>query len=191
MTRRARSLALAVLALAVLAFAGCGNKTAHQTEGETEGIYVQAGSLTYQVQISRELNPADVEDRVYLQGIPAAERDLPADEAWFAVFMRVQNEGEKDAVPSHSYRIVDTQENEFRPVDLPPTNVFSYHPPRFLPAEQVYPDPDSASGSGPIQGSLLLFRVTLTSLANRPLELKIDSPEPPPLRETATVKLDV
>jgi hypothetical protein len=191
MTGRARLLLLAALALTGLTVAGCGNKTTHQTEGETEGIYVQAGPLTYQVQISRLLNPADIEDRAYLRGVPASERQLPAGQAWFAVFMRVQNEGSKDQIPSHSYRIVDTQENEFKPLDLPASNVFAYRPPHFIAAQQVYPDADSASGSGPIQGSLLLFKVSLVSLANRPLELKIDSPLPPPLRETATIKLDV
>jgi hypothetical protein len=191
MTGRARFLLLSALSLVGLIAAGCGNKTTHQTEGETEGIYVQAGPLTYQVQISRLLNPADIEDQAYLKGVPAGERELPANEAWFAVFMRVQNEGEKPQVPTRQYKIVDTQENEFKPLALPADNVFAYNPPRELPPEQVYPDPDSSAGAGPIQGSLLLFRVKIDSLANRPLELNIDSPEPPPLRETATIKLDV
>lgn len=191
MTGRARFLLLAALALVGLVAAGCGNKTKHQTEGETEGIYVEAGPLSYQVQISRLLNPADIEDQAYLKGVPAGEHQLPTDEAWFAVFMRVENEGSKPQVPTRQYKIVDTQENEFKPLQLPPENVFAYNPPQELPASEIYPDPDSPAGGGPIQGSLLLFRVKIVSLANRPLELKIDSPDPPPFRETATVKLDV
>ncbi len=54
------------------------------THGETEGIYVDTGDLKYQVQISRQLNPADFEDRDYLTGLPAADRTLPAGQEWFA-----------------------------------------------------------------------------------------------------------
>ena len=51
--------------------AGCGNKVEVRTVGETEGIYIDVGDLRYQVQISRIINPHDVEDRRYLQGLPA------------------------------------------------------------------------------------------------------------------------
>ncbi|CAA9527697.1 MAG: hypothetical protein AVDCRST_MAG30-3505, partial [uncultured Solirubrobacteraceae bacterium] len=56
---------------------------------------------------------------------------------------------------------------------------------------RVLPDPNSVSGEGDIAGSLLLFKVKLDSLQNRPLEFKIDSPLPPPLRTSATIDLDV
>ena len=42
-------------------------------QAETEGIYLDVGDLKYQVQISRELNPADIEDRDYLKGLPAGD----------------------------------------------------------------------------------------------------------------------
>ena len=43
-----------------------------------------------------------------------------------------------------------------------------------LGADQVYPLPDTAASTGPIQGSLILFRLTNDSLQNRPLRLEIE-----------------
>ena len=48
---------------AALALAGCGDKLETRTVGETEGLYIDVGDLKYQVQISRIINPYDVEDR--------------------------------------------------------------------------------------------------------------------------------
>ena len=65
-----RKLPLALLAVAaVLVLAACGNKPKISTVGDTEGTYLNVGPLTYQVQISRQLNPNDIEDQTYLQGI--------------------------------------------------------------------------------------------------------------------------
>ena len=64
---------LSLAALAALALAGCGNKVDTAIVGETEGIYVGVDGLTYQVQISRILNPASNEDQAYLLGLPETE----------------------------------------------------------------------------------------------------------------------
>src|ERR1700712_4380839 len=158
-----------VLLVFVAAFvAGCGNKTATTSVAETEGIYVDVGGLTYQVQLSRYLNPGDIEDREYLQGLPPADKNLPGDEIWFGVWMRVKNYSYTTLTPTETFTISDTQENKFTPVALPETNVFAYRPFPMKPA-QVLPTPDSAAASGPIQGSLILFRLKTTSLPNRPL----------------------
>src|SRR5437764_811720 len=77
---RLRPLALLAAASAALALGACGNKVAVVKEGKTEGTYLNVGDLQYQVQISRALNPADVEDRDYLVGLPAAARGLKANE---------------------------------------------------------------------------------------------------------------
>ena len=54
--------------------------------------YLNVGPLVYEVQLSRELNPANIEDAAYLQGPHArsSARSHPAQE-WFAVFMQVYN----------------------------------------------------------------------------------------------------
>src|SRR3954447_12469353 len=103
--------AFAVAAFACLALAGCGEKTDITTFAETEGIYLDVGNLVYQVQLSRYLNPADVEDREYLVGVPADEAQLTADEIWFGVWMRVKNYSDETLTPTTQFRITDTEKN--------------------------------------------------------------------------------
>ena len=180
-----------LLLLAALGLSACGNKTETRTLGETEGIYVDVGDLVYQVQISRILNPNDSEDRAYLRGLPPGEATLKPGETWFGVFMRVSNEKQQTIKPASSFRIVDTQENEYEPVELDPeANPFAYQPSP-LRGGEVYPNSESVAYANNIQGSLVLFKVQFRSLQNRPLELMIDGPLPPPLRESAIVDLDV
>ena len=186
-----RTLLIALLAASTVVLAGCGNKQDVRTLGETEGIYVDVADLSYQIQISRVLNENDVEDRAYLAGLPAGTQTPGPDETWFAIFIRVANPTKEVQQPSRSFRIIDTLENEYEPVVLATEeNPFAYDP-RPLPPGRVLPDPNSVSGEGDIAGSLLLFKVKLDSLQNRPLEFKIDSPLPPPLRTSATIDLDV
>jgi hypothetical protein len=164
-----------VLLVFVAAFvAGCGNKEPIITKAETEGVYVDVGGLTYQVQLSRFLNPGDIEDRQYLMGLPAGTpKELPGDEIWFGVWMRVKNYSDETLTPTDTFTIVDTEGNEFRPVPLDvEANPFVYEPIPLLNA-QVLPTPDSAAASGPIQGSLILFRLKTDSLQNRPLRFEL------------------
>ena len=51
--------------------------------------------------------------------------------------------------------------------------MFVYDP-ILLQHAQVLPTPDTAASSGPIQGSLILFRLKTASLQNRPLKLFIE-----------------
>ena len=73
----------------------CGNKEPETLHGTTEGAYLDLAGMKYQVQISRQLNPASIEDRYYLIGLPANDRQLPVGQEWFAVFVRVENDGDK------------------------------------------------------------------------------------------------
>jgi len=177
---------LVLIAALATAFAGCGiEDTIH--EAETEGIYVDVGNLVYQVQMSRYLNPGDVEDREYLMGLPAGTSpQLPGDETWFGVWMRVKNYSDETLMPAEEFVVVDTEENEFRPIELADTNVFAYRPFPLGP-DAVKPTPDSAAASGPIQGSLILFRLPTDSLQNRPLKLEIEQAG----NETAEIDLDL
>jgi hypothetical protein len=176
--------AIAVAAVAVV-LGACGN---HKTTtfGATEGTYLDVGPLAYQVQISRILNPRDIEDRNYMQGVPGT---LAPDEVWFAVFMRGQNTSGRTQQAASDFEITDTLDNRFRPVPIAPTNPFAY---RARPVDhgQVIPSGSSAAGSGVVQqGAMLLFRIKLSSLANRPLELHIKSPTVP--QKEGIVELDV
>jgi hypothetical protein len=172
----ARSLRLILLcAVAALVAAGCGAKaeTGPENAVTDEGQYLEVGGLKYQVQISRQLNPSDSEDRSYLIGLPSGISTQPAPgELWFAVFMRVQNDGDGTHPATSDYTITDTQGNTFRPVPLSGQNVFAYRPRTMQPGDLI-PIPDSAAASGPIQGSLILFKLKTDDLQNRPLTLHI------------------
>lgn len=186
--RLARQLALAAALVLTLVAAGCGNKHDVVTQADTEGIYVDVADLAYQVQISRALNPADAEDRAYLAGIPRDRRNLAADETWFAVFVRVENTGDEPHPAAVDFQIEDTAEQIYRPIPLDDTNPFRYEA-RVVAGGETIPEQDTAADTGPIEGSLLLFKLKTFSLQNRPLELHINGPEGP--QETATVDLDV
>jgi len=166
---------LMLLALTTV-LAGCAEKIETRTVGETEGLYIDIGELKYQVQVSRIINPDDIEDRHYLTGLPEGTLPPKADEAWFGVWLRVQNTtSEKTLQTAEQFQIVDTQEHEFEPIELE-GNPFAYAP-QALGPNTVLPDSESPPGQGPIQGSLLLFKLTNEALQNRPLEFKIQSPE--------------
>lgn len=175
---------LVLVAVAALVLSGCGNKHAYNHEAETEGVYVDVGNLVYQVQMSRFLNPGDREDREYLQGLPPGTPELTADEIWFGVWMRVKNYTNETLQPTEQITVLDTEENRYQPIPL--DNVFAFNP-HPLGADQVLPLPDTAAASGPIQGSLILYRLTNETLQNRPLKLEIEQAG----EETAVIDLDL
>ena len=164
-------LLLGALGCALLA-AGCGNKEETITIGETEGIYLDIDELKYQVQISRYMNPSDVEDSSYFVGLPQGTAQPAGDETWFGVFIRVQNQTDHPIAPANDFQIVDTQENVYRPIPLDTSvNHFAYKPDPVGP-KSLIPEPDSVASEGTVQGSLLLFKVKTSSLQNRPLEFR-------------------
>jgi hypothetical protein len=176
---------LAAAVVASIALAGCGDKTDYVRFAETEGIYVDVGNLVYQVQLSRYMNPGDVEDHDYLRGLPS-NFDVPPGEILFGVWMRVKNYTDGPLQPTREFVIEDTEGNKYEPIELEDINVFAYNP-GMLPPSQVYPVPNSASNLGPIQGSLILFRLKNESLQNRPLVLHIEQAG----QEGAEVDLDL
>lgn len=185
-----RVILLAALALFALPLAACGNKEETTTHGETEGTYVNVGDLVYQVQISRQLNPNDPEDKGYLIDLPFGQDQLDPHEAWFAVFVKAWNEGEEVAPAAENFTIVDTQGTEYHPIPIGPDNVFAYRAQDVPPGEQL-PELDTAAANNPsVQGSMLLFKVSYDSFDNRPLDLVIRAPEGQEPAE-ASINLDV
>jgi hypothetical protein len=181
MTNRLARLPLLTVAalLAALTLVACGGTKDPTTHGEGEGSYIQAGPLIYQVQMSRELNPGNVEDVEYLEGLPTGTPPLAGDEEWFGVWLRVQNATDAAHPSAGDFKIVDTTGEEYEPIVLPATNPFAYQPASVESAagQPVQPDPESGAGSGPIQGSMLLFKLRTSVYANRPLELEIAPPD--------------
>jgi hypothetical protein len=182
-----RPLLLLAVLLAGLTLNACGNADEPTSEGDTEAVYLQLGGLQYQVQISRQLNPYDVEDHYYIQGAADAATPLGRDDTWFGVFIRVFNPSDTVQQPTSDFEIHDTQNNVYKPVALDDTNVFRYEPAR-LDHDQMLPVPGSVAFYSPIRGKLLLFRVKLASFEDRPLTLVISQPGS---SQHAEVPLDV
>lgn len=177
-TRRASL--LAALASIALGLGACGHKQAHPTAADAinNGFYVDAGPITYQLQISRPLNQYDIEDREYLTGLPAATAPPAADEEWFAVFLWAKNQTGKPqtTTPMGSFDIVDTQGNRYLPIPLNPgANPYAWAPQTLLP-QGTQPAPGSTAFYGPTQGEELLFKINISAYANRPLTLEIHAP---------------
>ena len=180
-TRRFRiASAPAAALLCALALAACGGGAKQPTtHGDGEGAYVQAGPLIYQVQLSRELNPFNVEDHEYLQGVSASAIEAAPDELLFGVWLRVQNATDQVHPAASEFKIVDTLGNEYEPIPLPDSNPTAYTPRNVATdnGQPLSPNPESVAGSGPIQGSMLLFKLNTSVYSNRPLELEITPPE--------------
>jgi len=187
--RRLCALLAALLLAGVLSACGKHQSTGPVRIAETEGIYLDVSDLKYQVQVSRQLEPNDVQDKAFLVGVPEGERELESNEVWFAVLMRVQNVTHEDLLPASDITITDTQEQEFEPLELEQTNTFAYRANETIPAGEVVPVIDSPGYDSPSRGALLLFKLTLTALNNRPLELKIEGRKAP--QQTGIVDLDV
>jgi hypothetical protein len=189
--RGALSIALAVAATALGA---CGDSHTRVSTGTYAGEsgqnapYLDVGPLIYEVQLSRELNPADTEDSSYLQGLSPAQRKLAPGEEWFAVFVQVYNESSTSHAAARSITISDTQGNVYSPILPTAANSFAYRP-GAVPSKGRLPALDTIAADGPTQGALLLYKIKLASLDNRPLELKIV--DPLDASQVAKAELDV
>jgi hypothetical protein len=195
-SRRLRkpSLILALLLLAALALGACGNSETKVTTGTYAGEsgqnapYLNVGPLVYEVQLSRELNPANVEDAAYLQGLTPVQRRLVPGQEWFAVFIQVYNHSSVAHLGATTIAISDTQSNVYTPIIPSQTNQFAYRG-GFIPAESQIPVASSIAANGGTQGALLLYKIRVLSLDNRPLTIHIVDPKDATQR--ASAELDV
>jgi hypothetical protein len=193
-SRLRKSPLLALLLLVVFAIGACGDSHTKVTTGTYAGEsgqnapYLDVGPLTYQVQISRELNPYDVSDAQYLQGVPPIFRELRPGQEWFGVFMQVYNNTSSAHVASNNITISDTQNNLYTPIAPARTNQFAYRG-GVVPAGGRLPQLDTIAANDSTQGALLLFKIDIVSLDNRPLEVTIVDPKD--ASERASAELDV
>jgi hypothetical protein len=195
MSRPPRRLLLVALALLfALTLAACGDSHTKVTTGTYAGEsgagapYLDVGPLVYQVQQSRQLNRFDVEDAAYLRGVPASAAKLGPDQEWLGVFMQVYNNHTQALPAASDITVSDTQGNSYAPVTLEGSNLFAYRAGEVAGHGRL-PPLDSSAGEGPTQGGLLLFKISLASLDNRPLTVHIVDPTDAAL--TASAELDV
>jgi hypothetical protein len=179
---------------AAVALGACGDSHTRVSTGTYAGEsganapYLDVGPLIYEVQLSRALNPSDTEDASYLEGLPPAARALSVGEEWFAVFLQVYNNTPRSLPAATEVTISDTQGNVYAPTPPSQGNAFAYRGGE-VPAKGQLPLPGSVSASGATQGALLLYKIHMVSLDNRPLKLRIVDPIDP--TATASAELDV
>jgi hypothetical protein len=177
------SVALLALVLALtLGVAACGEEEP-KTEG-AEGEFIAVGDADYQVQLTRLLNPQQRPDETFLRG-----QTPPADtESYLGVFVRIENEGDEPYKPPRDLKVVDTQDNEYLPLDTTQSG-FGLDFGEAIPPNRVAPAPGSPAAFSPTSGALLLFRLKNESATdNLPLELRIPVEGE---EEPSTITLDV
>ena len=187
--RRPKAALLAAFLAALVALTGCENT--REKDAGREGLPEEIGHLEYNVYITRELNPQDVEDRGYYQGPEA-----PPGFALYGVFLQTCNPNEDVNAPhwlaASRFEVEDTQGNKFTPEPMKQDNIWAYRA-RPLKQNACIPKEGTLASVGPTNGSLLVFKIPLQSLENRPLNLLITSPPlgPEQERETGRIELDV
>jgi hypothetical protein len=180
-TTRLGAVLAAVVAIAAGALlAGC-DTAPENADQVTEGQGIKIDDLLFNVQITRELNPGDIEDKAYLVG----QQPLGPDEYYLGVFMRVENEGDASVQVPTDMRVVDTVGKSFRP--LPSNSLFALNLGGTLHPGDQLPEGESTAANGPIQGSMVLFRITTSAIQDRPLTLHITTST----GSTGEVELDI
>jgi hypothetical protein len=168
-----------VIALAILG-AGCGNDIGKEAE---EGVPIQLGELNVNVQETRFLNPAQPDDKEYLQGQPLPP---PPSKTYLGIFLTMHNQGDSTIrVPTAGQlSVVDTTGAAYPAV--PSSTAFAAPLGAPLAGGGDIPVPDTAAANGPTGGALVLFLMNEAVTENRPLKLEISY-----AGETGEITLDI
>ncbi len=167
--RRVLVLCLGVLAAAALS--ACASTTHTAAGADNNGVYVTLGKVSYQLEVSRELNQYSVEDHDYLAGV--ASGGPSAQQVWYGVFLWAHNSSKQPEPAADAFTITDTQNNVYHPV--PVNNQFAWTNEQIEP-NSTEPAPGSTALSGPTQGGLILFKLPTSVYNDRPLTLHITAP---------------
>jgi hypothetical protein len=189
---RRRHLPLLAALGCLVALAGCGGVGNHangtEAGADNNGAYITVGNMTYQLQVSRQLNQFSVEDHQYLTGLPASTQHPTSAQFWYGVFLWAQNRSNSPQTTTDSFDIVDTQGNRYYPVSLKSSaNQYAWTSQTLAPTEKQ-PGPDTTAGAGATGGALLLFKLGTAVYANRPLSLEIHQPG---VSKPSTISLDL
>ncbi len=173
---------LAAAALSV-GVSGCGlaNRPVRPTGVSQDELsngaepYFWTGAVTYQVQISRQLNPFDSYDVQYLAGVRGAQQ-LSPQQFWFGVFLWAKNQSGHPALTADRFEIVDSAGNVYPATPLNPSvNPYAWTQQTLSP-DGIEPVADSAAADSSPGGALVLFKLNQSVYSNRPLTLKIFAP---------------
>ena len=169
--------ALAVAGLVLVgALSACGDEDPSGVAGASvvneeavEGEPLELGEVSYNVQITRFLNPDDAEDSEYLVGQPPA----PPGTSYLGVFLVIENESDEPRPSATDYTVRDTLDEEFEFAES--ESPYALEVGAEVPADGQLPIPNSTAATGPNQGSLLIFPVADDVSENRPLKLEIET----------------
>lgn len=159
---------------------GKGVKKAEEIEVVIEGEAVEVDPFQYNVLFTRPLNRFDVEDREYLVGQPPPKPG----ETYIGVFVKMANIDDVAHNIPETFEIVDTADRRHESIES--ESIYALPKGQKLEPGDELPEIDSTAQVGPIQASLLLFKVADEVLELRPVELELVGEE-----ERAAVELDL
>ncbi len=105
------------------------------------------------------------------------------------MFLQIYNNSSIPHPIADNPTISDTEDNVYSPIVPALTNQFAYRTATIIAADSQLPQPSTVAANGGTQGLLLLYKIQVASLDNRPLRLKIV--DPTNITQTASAELDV
>ena len=148
--------------------AACGEDEQGVDEPAREGLALTLDGVDYNVFITRQLNPEIAPDNTYYTGA-----EVQPGETLYGVFIQACNNSDETREAADSFKVVDSQGNEFEPEQVDAADVVAYEPQPLEP-EECIPPPGSLAQLGPEGAAMLLFKFPLEITENRPLELEIE-----------------
>jgi hypothetical protein len=137
--------------------------------------YFWSGPVTYQVQVSRQLNPFSYSDVQYLAGVKDAQK-LGPNQFWYGVFLWAKNQTNRFVHSADKFRLFDSAGQAFYPVKLNPSvNPFAWTS-QVLGPNGTEPADGSIPSSMSTMGDLILFKLPESVYSNRPLMLQVYTP---------------
>jgi hypothetical protein len=182
MISRLLTAACALIAAALLV-AGCGYGPPPDRNAP-DGTDVTQDGVGYAVQTSRELNPADADDRVFLGGRTKG-MDRPG-MTIVGVFLQARNDASSARRAVAAPQLVTAFGETFEPLPLPAADAFAYHGRRLAPGD-VIPGPQSVAAESPENGAIIVYRVpTGVFVGDRPFTIRFGASD-----HAASVQLDL
>jgi hypothetical protein len=177
-----RFVSAALIAAAVLV-AGCADGPPPARDAP-DGTDVTQDGVDYAVQTSRELNPADEDDRTFLGGRVNGLSEPGM--TLLGVFLQVRNAASTPRRALAAPQLVTAFGETFKPMRLPETDPFAYRGRRLAPGDQI-PGPQSVATESPENGAIIVYRVpTGVFVSDRPFTIRFGTND-----RAASVQLDL
>ena len=159
-------------------------------DSNNDGAYIQVHGMTYQLQVSRVLNPWGAEDSQYFKGLPKGMSPyrIKPDQLWYGVFLWAKNQFHHPITTADNFEVVDTNGRVYHPIPLDANvNPFAWTARRLVYGE-TEPSQDSIASQFYTGGKIVLFKLSTSIYSNRPLTLYILSPAG---RKLGSISLDL